>query len=128
MRPCAVIGIGQTKYAAKRHDVNMPMMVREAAERALADADPSVRIAACSAMALSIGYAAQTKLVRALYDDSPGVRAEAAWLLGDLGSELAREHLELWSSDPSRDDFGDRVGSVAKRALNRIEFARRSAR
>jgi len=97
-------------------------------ERALADGNPSVRVAACSAMALSIGFAAQTKLVRALYDDSPGVRAEAAWLLGDLGSELAREHLELWSSDSSRDDFGDRVGSVAKRALNRIEYARRRAR
>lgn len=38
MRACAVIGIGQTRHAAKRPDVNMPEMVREAAERALEDA------------------------------------------------------------------------------------------
>lgn len=36
--PCAVIGIGQTKYAAKRGDVSMPGLVREAAKRALEDA------------------------------------------------------------------------------------------
>jgi acetyl-CoA C-acetyltransferase len=35
---CAVIGIGQTKYAAARRDVSMYGLVREAAERALADA------------------------------------------------------------------------------------------
>ena len=38
MIPCAVIGIGQTKYAAKRSDVSMPGLVREAAIRALEDA------------------------------------------------------------------------------------------
>lgn len=96
-------------------------------ERALADRDPAVRVVACGALALSIGIEAQAKLVRALYDDAPGVRAEAAWLLGDLGSEIAREHLEIWSSDRSRDDFGDRVGTVARRALNRIDLARRQA-
>ena len=34
----AVVGIGQTKYEAKRLDVSMPGLIREAAERALADA------------------------------------------------------------------------------------------
>jgi len=37
--PCAVIGIGQTKYDAKRIEVSMPGLVREAAQRALEDAD-----------------------------------------------------------------------------------------
>ncbi len=36
--PTAVIGIGQTKYAAKRDDLSMPGLVREAALRALEDA------------------------------------------------------------------------------------------
>jgi HEAT repeat protein len=94
-------------------------------ERALADPDPAVRVAACSALAHSVGDAATAKLVRALYDDSPGVRSEAAWLLGDLGSEDALQHLEIWSADPSRDEFGDRVGAVARRALNRITWLRR---
>ncbi|RKZ16514.1 hypothetical protein DRQ53_06200 [bacterium] len=96
-------------------------------EPALADPDAAVRVAACSAIVHSIGDEAQSRLVRALYDASPGVRAEAAWLLGDLHSEMAREHLQVWSTDLSRDEFGDRVGMVARRALGRIEFARRQA-
>ncbi len=36
---CAVIGVGQTKYDAKRIDVSMPGLLREAALRALADAE-----------------------------------------------------------------------------------------
>jgi acetyl-CoA C-acetyltransferase len=36
---CAVIGIGQTKYSAKRTDVSMAGLVREAAIRALEDAE-----------------------------------------------------------------------------------------
>jgi acetyl-CoA C-acetyltransferase len=36
---CAVVGIGQTKYSAKRPDVSMAGLVREAALRALEDAD-----------------------------------------------------------------------------------------
>ena len=36
---CGVIGIGQTKYDAKRIDVSMPGLVREAALRALEDAE-----------------------------------------------------------------------------------------
>jgi len=35
---CAIIGIGQTRHAAKRADVSMPGLVREAAKRALEDA------------------------------------------------------------------------------------------
>ena len=38
MERCAVVGIGQTKHTAARKDVSMPGLVREAAERALADA------------------------------------------------------------------------------------------
>ncbi len=34
----AVLGTGQTKYVAKRHDVSMNGLVREAIDRALADA------------------------------------------------------------------------------------------
>lgn len=37
-RPCAVIGVGQTKHDAKRIDVSMPGLLREAALRALEDA------------------------------------------------------------------------------------------
>lgn len=37
-RPTAIIGIGQTHHAAKRDDVSMPGLVREAAKRALEDA------------------------------------------------------------------------------------------
>ena len=39
MNRCAVIGIGQTKHASKRADVSIPGLVREAAQRALEDAD-----------------------------------------------------------------------------------------
>ncbi len=38
---CAVVGIGQTRYAAKRKDLSIPGLVREAATRALADAKVS---------------------------------------------------------------------------------------
>ncbi len=37
-RPCAVIGVGQTRYAAKRQDVSFAGLVREAARKALDDA------------------------------------------------------------------------------------------
>ena len=36
---CAIVGIGQTHHAAKRKDVSIPGLVREAAIRALNDAD-----------------------------------------------------------------------------------------
>lgn len=38
---CGVVGIGQTRYASKRIDLSMPGLLREAAERALEDADCS---------------------------------------------------------------------------------------
>src|SRR6266508_4552059 len=37
--PCAVVGIGQTKHAKARADVSMTGLVREAAQRALDDAE-----------------------------------------------------------------------------------------
>ena len=37
--PVAVIGVGQTKHEATRGDVSMAGLVREAADRALADAE-----------------------------------------------------------------------------------------
>ena len=40
---CAVIGIGQTKHASQRDDVSIPGLVREAASRALEDAELSWR-------------------------------------------------------------------------------------
>lgn len=39
MERCAVVGIGQTQYAAKRKDLSIPGLLREAALRALEDAD-----------------------------------------------------------------------------------------
>ncbi len=38
-QPCAIIGIGQTKHSAKRADVSIAGLVREAALRALEDAE-----------------------------------------------------------------------------------------
>src|SRR5918999_4697894 len=37
--PCAIVGIGQTKHDTKRDDCSQPDLVREAAKRALTDAD-----------------------------------------------------------------------------------------
>jgi acetyl-CoA C-acetyltransferase len=38
-QPCAIVGIGQTKYKKRRDDVSLPGLVREAAQRALDDAE-----------------------------------------------------------------------------------------
>ena len=38
-RPCAVVGIGQTKYKRRRDDLSLDGLVREAALRALEDAN-----------------------------------------------------------------------------------------
>ena len=38
----AILGTGQTKYVAKRHDVTMSGMIREAIDAALADAQVSI--------------------------------------------------------------------------------------
>ena len=40
-RPCAVVGIGQTKYKRRRDDLSLDGLVREAALRALDDAEVS---------------------------------------------------------------------------------------
>ena len=37
-RPVAVVGVGQTHHKSRRADVSIPGLVREAADRALADA------------------------------------------------------------------------------------------
>ncbi len=37
-RPTAVVGVGQTQHAARRSDVSIPGLVREAVDRALLDA------------------------------------------------------------------------------------------
>lgn len=39
MEPCAVVGIGQTQHRARREDVSIPGLLREAAQRALQDAE-----------------------------------------------------------------------------------------
>src|SRR5437667_11494579 len=36
---CAIVGIGQTKHKKRRDDVSLPGLVREAAQRALDDAE-----------------------------------------------------------------------------------------
>ncbi len=36
---CGVVGVGQTRYAARRQELSMPGLLREAAERALEDAE-----------------------------------------------------------------------------------------
>ncbi len=102
--------------------------VLDALERALSDSSAEVRIVACSALADTLGRSAQAKLIRALYDDSPNVRAEAAYLLGNIGDAAAEPHLRLWIDDPERDGFGDRVGTVAQRALMRLSVTRRYGR
>jgi len=38
-QPCAIVGIGQTKHKKRRYDVSLPGLVREAAQRALDDAE-----------------------------------------------------------------------------------------
>ena len=39
---CAVVGVGQTKHAACRADVSIAGLVREAVDRALADANITI--------------------------------------------------------------------------------------
>jgi acetyl-CoA C-acetyltransferase len=43
VEPCAIVGIGQTHHRAKREDVSIPGLLREAATRALADAELSFK-------------------------------------------------------------------------------------
>jgi acetyl-CoA C-acetyltransferase len=43
MERCAIVGIGQTQHRAKRQDVSIPGLLREAASRALEDAELTYR-------------------------------------------------------------------------------------
>lgn len=73
MRNVAVIGLGQTKHASKRLDVNMAGLVREAAQRALADAELTFK----DIDAVLIGSAP---------DFFEGVALPEWWLAGALGA------------------------------------------
>lgn len=73
MRNAAVVGIGQTKHATKRLDVNMAGMVREAAQRALDDA----QLTYADIDAVVIGTAP---------DFFEGVAMPERWLAGALGA------------------------------------------
>ena len=79
---CAVIGVGQTKHDAKRIDVSMPGLVREAASRALEDAG------------LSFGEADAVVLGKAP-DTFEGVMMPELYLadaLGGAGKPVLRVH------------------------------------
>lgn len=98
-----------------------------ALESALRDPSAPVRVMACNALAEAMGRQATGKLLHALYDMDAGVRAEAAYHLGNVGDDSARPHLELWSDDIERDEFGDSVGSVVRKALWRLQLGLREA-
>ena len=79
---CAVVGIGQTKHAAKRKDVSMPGLIREAALRALEDAE----LTFADMDAIVIGTAP---------DMFEGVMMPELWLadaLGAVGKPILRVH------------------------------------
>ncbi len=73
MRNAAVVGIGQTHHVSKRLDLNMAGMVREAAQRALADAQLTFN----DIDAVVIGSAP---------DLFEGVALPEQWLAGALGA------------------------------------------
>jgi acetyl-CoA C-acetyltransferase len=79
---CAVIGIGQTKHDTARHDLSMAGLVREAADRALADA--------------GLGYAdVDAVVVGKAPDMFEGVMMPELYLadaLGAAGKPLIRVH------------------------------------
>ena len=71
-RRCAVLGVGQTHHAAKRRDVSMPGLLREAAKRALEDA--------------GCGWADIDAVVMGKAPDMfEGVMMPERWLAGALG-------------------------------------------
>ncbi len=79
---CAVIGIGQTKCASNRGDLSIPGLVREAVDRALADADTTM----ADIDAIVIGKAP---------DMLEGVMMPELWLtdaLGAVGKPVFRVH------------------------------------
>ena len=72
-RRCAVLGVGQTHHAAKRTDLSIPGLVREAAQRALEDAGCTW----ADIDAVILGKAP---------DMFEGVMMPEAWLTGALGA------------------------------------------
>ena len=64
----AVLGTGQTKYVAKRHDVSMNGLVREAIDRALADSAGNL-----SEAARRLGISRNTLYRRLRERSRPGV-------------------------------------------------------
>jgi acetyl-CoA C-acetyltransferase len=80
--PVAVVGIGQTKHAAKRTDVSMPGLVREAALRALEDAG----IGFADIDAVVIGKAPD------MFEGVPNPELFLADALGAVGKPLFRVH------------------------------------
>lgn len=82
MIPTAIIGIGQTKYAAKRADVSMPGLVREAALRALADAGRTF----ADIDAVVIGKAPD------MFEGVPHPELFLAGALGAVGKPMMRVH------------------------------------
>jgi acetyl-CoA C-acetyltransferase len=82
MIPTAIIGIGQTKYAAKRADVSMPGLVREAALRALEDAGMDFS----DIDAVVIGKAPD------MFEGVPNPELFLAGALGAVGKPIMRVH------------------------------------
>jgi len=80
--PTAVIGIGQTRYAAKRGDVSMPGLVREAALAALADAGLDFS----DIDAVVIGKAPD------MFEGVPNPELFLAGALGAVGKPMMRVH------------------------------------
>jgi acetyl-CoA C-acetyltransferase len=79
---CAVIGVGQTKCASNRGDLSIPGLVREAVDRALADAETTM----ADIDAIVIGKAP---------DMLEGVMMPELWLtdgLGAVGKPVFRVH------------------------------------
>ena len=71
-------------------------------------------------------------MIRALYDEAPGVRTEAAYHLGNVGDATAKDHLEGKLSDRELDAYGEPVAKEARRSIFRLELMaarrRRAAR
>ncbi|MFZ2510865.1 MAG: thiolase domain-containing protein [Gordonia sp. (in: high G+C Gram-positive bacteria)] len=78
----AVLGTGQTKYVAKRHDVTMAGMVREAIDRALADAQVTMD----EIDAIVIGKAPD------LFEGVMMPELAMAEAIGAVGKQLLRVH------------------------------------
>ncbi len=79
---CAVIGIGQTKYAAKRTDVSMVGLVREACLRALEDANMTFADIDC----VVFGKAPD------MFEGVPNPELFMADALGAVGKPIFRVH------------------------------------